>query len=321
MTNPAADSRPRLLTGVKPTGAPHIGNYFGAMRQFIELQDQYECLFMLPNLHSLNTVQDGAQLREFTRELVIDFLTIGLDPKKTMIFLQSDVPAHAELCWIFDSIVTMPYLMRAHAFKDAEAKDKEINVGVFNYPVLMAADILLYDTKIVPVGQDQKQHIEMTRDIAQKFNHIYGDTFILPNAHIMESVAVVPGIDGRKMSKSYNNHIPLFAERAEIAEKVMAIVTDSGSGIPQHVYNIHSLLKSKEELDALYTQHAGKYKALKEALIEDLEAFAAPLREKRKEFAAQEGLIESVLKDGAERAREIANAKMADVKQKTGLTI
>lgn len=320
MTNPAS-SRPRLLTGVKPTGAPHIGNFFGAMRQFVELQDKYECLFMLPNLHSLNSVQDGAQLREYTRELVIDFLTIGLDPQKTMIFLQSDVPAHAELCWIFDSIVTMPYLMRAHAFKDAEAKDREINVGVFNYPVLMAADILLYDTTIVPVGQDQKQHIEMTRDIAQKFNHIYGETFKLPDAHIMESVAVVPGIDGRKMSKSYNNHIPLFAERAEITEKVMAIVTDSGSGIPQHVYNIHSLLKPKTELDALYAEHAGKYKALKEALIEDLEAFIAPLREKRKEFAAQEGLVESILKDGAERASIIASAKMADVKQKTGLTI
>lgn len=314
-------SKPRLLTGVKPTGAPHIGNYFGAMRQFVELQDSYESFYMLANLHSLNSVQNAAELAKYTRNLVLDYLAIGLDPQKSTIFLQSDVPAHAELCWIFDSIVTMPYLMRAHAFKDAEAKDKEINVGTFNYPMLMAADILLYDPKVVPVGQDQKQHVEMTRDIALKFNHIFGETFMLPEAHIIESVAVVPGIDGRKMSKSYNNHIPLFASREEITKLVMSIITDSGAGKPEHVYNIHALIKPQAELDALYAEHAGKYKALKEALIEDLDAFIAPLREKRAEFATQTGLVERVLKEGAEKARAIADAKMQIVKQKTGLVL
>ena len=172
-----------LLSGVKPTGRPHIGNYFGAMKQFVDLQGQYNCYFMIADYHGLNFIQNGDEMRKLILELAIDYLAIGLDPKKSVIFKQSDVVAHTELAWIFDTITTMPYLERAHAYKDAEAKNKEISVGTFNYPMLMAADILLYDTDIVPVGQDQKQHIEYARDTAQKFNNIFGETFTFIRVH------------------------------------------------------------------------------------------------------------------------------------------
>jgi tryptophanyl-tRNA synthetase len=251
-----------LLSGVKPTGRPHIGNYFGAMKQFVESQasGNYECLFMIADYHALNLIQNKDEMKTLIRDLVIDYLAIGLDPQKSVLFKQSDVSAHTELTWIFDTLVTMPYLMRAHAFKDAEAKDKEINVGTFNYPVLMAADILLYDADAVPVGQDQKQHLEYARDIAQKFNNAFGETFKLPEPLIYENVATVPGIDGRKMSKSYSNTIPLFASREEITKAVMGIVTDSGGDIPANVYNIHKLFKSEAELKDLYDANKGKYK-------------------------------------------------------------
>ena len=196
-----------LLSGVKPTGTAHIGNYFGAMKQWRDLQAEYDCYFMIADYHGLNLIQNAEEMRNNITNLIIDYLAIGLDPKKAVLFKQSDVSAHTELTWIFDSITTMPYLMRAHAFKDAEAKDKEINVGTFNYPMLMASDILLYDTDTVPVGQDQKQHIEYTRDTAQKFNNIYGETFKLPEHLILENVAIVPGTDGQKMSKSIGNVI------------------------------------------------------------------------------------------------------------------
>jgi tryptophanyl-tRNA synthetase len=213
----------------------------------------------------------------------------------------------------------MPYLMRAHAFKDSEAKNKEISVGTFNYPVLMAADILLYGTDVVPVGHDQKQHIEYARDIAQKFNNAFGTAFKLPEPVILEHVASVPGIDGQKMSKSYNNTIPLFASREEIAKQVMAIVTDSGADQPANVYNIHKLFKSEAELKPLYNANKGKYKALKEALIEDIDAFARPLRERRAELAKDENKVMVMLKDGAERANKVAAAKLREVKEKIGV--
>ena len=207
-----ADSRPVLVSGVKPTGDLHIGNYFGAMRQFVELTKEglpagqagkYRPFIFVANYHALNSIQDAEEMRRRTREIVMAYLAIGLDPKEITFFKQSDVPAHTELCWIFDTITTMPYLMRAHAYKDAEAKNKELNVGTFNYPMLMAADILLYDAAIVPVGADQKQHIEYARDTAEKFNRIFKeDVFTLPEPYIMPDVAVVPGTDGQKMSKS-----------------------------------------------------------------------------------------------------------------------
>ncbi len=310
-----------LLSGVKPTGRPHIGNYFGAMKQFVDLQNSgdYDCFVFIADYHALNLVQKREEMKQLTKDLILDYLAIGLDQNKSILFKQSDVSAHTELAWIFDTIVTMSYLMRAHAFKDSEAKNKEINVGTFNYPVLMAADILLYGADVVPVGQDQKQHIEYARDIAEKFNHIFGETFKLPEPIIFENVATVPGIDGKKMSKSYDNTIPLFATREEITKAVMSIVTDSGSGIPENVYAIHKLFKSESELKAFYEANSGKYKILKESLIEDIDAFIKPLREKRAELAKDEGLLKEVLSVGQEKANKIANAKLKQVKEAIGV--
>ena len=314
-----------LLSGVKPTGRPHIGNYFGAMKQFVDLLNSgdYDCYFFIADYHALNFIQNADEMRQNTLDLAIDYLAIGLDPKKATLFKQSDISAHTELSCIFDTIVTMPYLMRAHAYKDAVAKNKEINVGTFNYPVLMAADILLYDTDVVPVGQDQKQHVEYARDIAQKFNSIFGETFKLPEPLIIEGVATVPGIDGRKMSKSYNNTIPLFATRDEILKAVMGIVTDSGDvnsdGIPKNVYTIHKLFKPESELKGLYDTNKGKYQTLKESLIEDIDAFIKPLRERRAELAKDEKRMVEILKDGAVKANEKANKKLVEVKRAIGV--
>lgn len=310
-----------LLSGVKPTGRPHIGNYFGAMKQFVDLQNSgdYNCFFFIVDYHALNHIQNATEMRQLTRDLVLDYLAIGLDPKISSLVKQSDISAHTELAWIFDTIVTMPYLMRAHAFKDAEAKNKEISVGTFNYPVLMAADILLYGADVVPVGQDQKQHIEYARDIADKFNHVFGETFKLPEPIILENVATVPGVDGRKMSKSYDNTIPLFATREEITKAVMSIVTDSGAGIPENVYAIHKLFKSEAELKELYSANTGKYKILKDALIEDIDNFIKPLRERREELSKDDNLVKEVLKKGEESANKVANAKLKEVKEKIGV--
>lgn len=311
----------KLLSGVKPTGRLHIGNYFGAIKQFVDLQNEYECNFMVADYHSLNFIQNKEEMKELIRDTVISYLAVGLDPEKAVIFKQSDIQAHTELAWIFDTITTMPYLMRAHAYKDAEAKGKEVSVGTFNYPMLMAADILLYDPDVVPVGQDQKQHVEYARDTAEKFNRIYGEIFKLPEALILEDVAVVPGTDGRKMSKSYGNTIPLFATREEIEKTVMSIVTDSTGERPEHVYNIHKLFKSEAELEKLYEEYKGQYKALKEALIEDVDAFIAPLREKRADIESQGDKVIEVLKAGKEKARAIAETKMEQVRELVGVVL
>ncbi|MDO8594962.1 MAG: tryptophan--tRNA ligase [bacterium] len=319
-----AKDRKILLSGIQPSGRPHIGNYFGAMKQFVDMSAtaDYDCFFMIVDYHALNAIQDAKVMKQNIIDLAIDYLAIGLDPKKSIIFKQSDVSEHTELAWIFDTITTMPYLERAHAYKAAEANlNKEISVGLFNYPMLMVADILLYDTDVVPVGADQKQHVEITRDTAQKFNHIYGDTFKLPEAKILTDVAVVPGIDGRKMSKSYGNTIPLFAEDSEIEKLVMSIVTDSSGGIPKNVYEIHKLFRSEAELGALYKQHEGKYKALKEALIEDIKTFIRPLREKRKAIADDTKAVLKVLKEGGDRAKAVASKKMDDVREKIGVKL
>ncbi len=310
-----------LLSGVKPTGRPHIGNYFGAMKQFVDLQNtgDYNCHLFVADYHALNLIQNKEELKQLTHDLVLDYLAIGLDPNKSTMFKQSDISAHTELAWIFDTIVTMPYLMRAHAFKDAEAKNKEISVGTFNYPVLMAADILLYGTDVVPVGQDQKQHIEYTRDIAEKFNNTFGETFKLPESIILEHVATVPGIDGKKMSKSYNNTIPLFATKEEITKLVMSIVTDSGAGIPENVYAIHKLVRAESELKKLYDENSGKYKILKDALVEDLENFIKPLRDRREGLAKNPDFVKEVLTGGTKKANEIAGAKLSEVKEKIGV--
>ena len=313
-----------ILSGVKPTGRPHIGNYFGAMKQFVDLQNKLASgdhnFIMIADYHGLNFIHDQATMRENTLNLAIDYLAIGIDPVKSTIFKQSDISAHTELGWIFNTITTMPYLMRAHAFKDAEAKNKEISVGAFDYPMLMAADILLYNTDIVPVGQDQKQHVEYARDTALKFNHIFKtETFKLPDVLTIEGVAVVPGTDGQKMSKSYGNTIGLFATREEITKAVMGIVTDSGSDVPKNVYAMHRLLKSEAELAPLYEANKGKYKALKDALVEDIDAFIKPMRERREELARDIDKVHAVLAEGAVKARKQADMKLAEVKKVIGV--
>ncbi|MES2470649.1 MAG: tryptophan--tRNA ligase [Patescibacteria group bacterium] len=310
-----------LLSAIQPSGRPHIGNYFGAMKQFVDLQNEYEAFIMIADYHALNSVQDAKEMRENILNLALDYLAIGLDPKKITLFKQSDVSAHAELTWIFDTVTSMPFLMRAHAFKDAEAKNKEISVGKFNYPILMAADILLYNTDLVPVGQDQKQHIEYSRDIALKFNNIFGEAFKLPEALIKESVAIVPGVDGQKMSKSYKNTIELFASDEEIDKAVMSIVTDSSGEVPKNVYEIHKLFRSKAELDAIYSEHKGKYKALKEALAQDIKAFVGPLREKREKLSQDKAAVIKILEEGALKAKAVADKKLAEVKKKIGVTL
>ena len=314
-------SKKILLSGVQPSGKPHIGNYFGAMKQFVDLSEDYECFFMIADYQALHSLQNPKEMRENIVGVLLDFLAIGLDPKKVTIFKQSDVSEHTELAWIFETITTMPYLMRAHAFKDAEAKNKEIDVGTFNYPMLMAADILLYGADIVPVGADQKQHVEIARDTAEKFNRIFGGTFKLPEPLIMKDVAVVPGTDGRKMSKSYGNTIPLFAEYEEIKKCVMSIVTDSEEGIPKNVYAIHNLLRPAAELLSLYKSKEGKYKELKEILIEDLEKFIAPMRERRKEFEKDIPKALAVLQAGSEKAKSIASKKMEEVRERIGVKV
>jgi len=308
-----------LLSGVKPTGRPHIGNYFGAMKQFVDLQSEYDAYIMVANYHAITSIHDGKELRQLTSDLILDYLAIGLDPEKVCLFKQSDVLEHTELAWIFDCITTVPYLMRAHAFKDAEAKDHEINVGVFNYPMLMAADILLYDADVVPVGRDQKQHIEYTRDTAQKFNNTFGEAFKLPKDLILESVETVPGTDGQKMSKSYGNTIPLFGTDDEIKKAVMGIVTDSSGDTPVNVYAIHKLLRSEAELDALYEEKKGKYKDLKEALLADILALVTPMRERRAYYESHPEIVAEILKKGGEKARAKAQAKMREVREKVGL--
>lgn len=310
-----------FLSGIQPSGKPHIGNYFGMMKQLLGHQGDYDVYVLIVDYHALKSIRDAKEMKQNIIDVVLDYLALGLDPQKVIFFKQSDVSEHTELAWIFDTITTMPYLMRAHAFKDAQVRNKEIDVGTFNYPMLMAADILLYNPDVIPVGADQKQHIEIARDTAEKFNKIYGETFKLPEAMIMKEVAVVPGTDGRKMSKSYGNTIPLFAEYEEIKKAVMSIVTDSGEGIPKNVYAIHTLLRPASELLPIYESKAGKYKELKEMLIEDLEKFIAPMRDRRKEFEKDIPGALAILKAGGEKAKKVASKKMDEVKEKIGVKV
>jgi tryptophanyl-tRNA synthetase len=291
------------------------------IRQLLGQQDEYEVYALIVDYHAMKSVRNPEEMKQNIIDVLLDYLALGLDPNKVTFFKQSDVSEHTELCWIFDTITTMPYLMRAHAFKDAEAKNKEIDVGTFNYPMLMAADILLYSPDIIPVGADQKQHIEIARDTAEKFNNTFGETFKLPKEMIKEEVAIVPGTDGRKMSKSYGNTIPLFAEYEEIKKAVMSIVTDSSEGVPKNVYEIHKLVRPESELKEIYEEKKGKYKELKELLVEDLEKFIAPLREKRKEFANDIPKALAILKEGGERAKKVASAKMDEVREKIGVKV
>jgi len=315
-----------LLSGVQPTGRLHIGNYFGAIRQFIDMQNEHETFVFIADLHALTTVQNREQMMENIINQAIDYLALGLDPEKVTLYKQSAVPQVTEAAWIFNCLTTMPYLMRAHSFKDAEAKNKEINVGLFDYPILMAADILLVDADVVPVGKDQKQHLEIARDTAEKFNNKFGETFKLPTPVIIESVETIPGTDGQKMSKSYNNTIPLFSTREEIQKIVMSIATDSKG--PEeaknpdetNLYKIHKLFISPEkdvEIRARY-ESGISYKDAKEALIEDIDIFMAPLRESRLEWQNKPSEVVKILEKGAEKAGKRIENKMKEVREKVG---
>ncbi|MFH1402231.1 MAG: tryptophan--tRNA ligase [Patescibacteria group bacterium] len=322
--------RKRLISGVKPTGRPHLGNYFGAMKQFVDLQDKYASHIFIADYHALTTMQVAVEMRQNILDIALDYLAIGLEPEKVVLFKQSDVPQVTELTWIFNCITAMPYLARAHAFKDAEVKNKEINVGLFDYPVLMAADILIQDSDVVPVGKDQKQHIEYARNIAEKFNRIFGETFKLPEARILEDVETVPGIDGRKMSKSYGNTIELFAEDDEIKKQVMSITTDSKDiAEPKNpedcnIFALHKLFSLAGELEEIRKKYlAGGlgYKESKEILLKNIKDFIAPLRERRKALAENPEKVLEMLKKGGALARQRAEQKMAEVRQKIGINL
>ncbi len=320
-----------LLSGVKPTGRPHIGNYFGAMKQFVDLQEDYNCMFFIADYHGLNFIQDGPEMKQQIIDLTLDYLALGLDPKKSLIYKQSDIPEHGELTWIFDTITTNAYLERSHAYKDAIANGREVTMGLFNYPMLMAADILMYDIDVVPVGQDQKQHIEYARDTAQKFNHVFKqEVFKLPNAKIVDEVAVVPGTDGRKMSKSYGNTIPLFATKEEITKAVMSIVTDSKplgeprNPLEDNVFKLHTLFETPTKIIALkerYEKGEIGHKESKEILINHIEEFIAPLREKRAHLAQDVDYVLDVLKEGGKRAKQKAEKKMEAVREAIGVKL
>jgi tryptophanyl-tRNA synthetase len=309
----------RLLTGLQPSGALHIGNYFGALKPFTDLYSGYESYLMVADYHALTTVRDSNLLRNNIIDVIRTYLAVGVDPKKATIFAQSQVQEHTELAWIFECLVTVPFLELSHAYKDKVAKGLEANAGLFNYPMLMAADILLYDTDVVPVGEDQRQHLEYAREAAAKFNNAFGQTFKEPKELINKEIAVIPGVDGRKMSKSYGNTVPLFGSKDEIAKAVMSIVTDSGSDRPLNVWNFHKALRPEAELESLYSTNAGKYKILKEALIEDIEKIISPMRDRYNSISESE--VKEILRTGSNQAKEIASAKMTDVRNKVGVTI
>lgn len=306
-----------MLTGLQPSGDLHIGNYFGALKPFVDVYGDYQSYLMVVDYHALTSLKDPAALRKNTIEVVRDYLAAGVDPEKAVIFKQSMVPAHTELAWIFDCLVTVPFLQQGHAYKDKVAKGLEANAGLFTYPMLMAADILLYDTDVVPVGEDQRQHIEYAREAAAKFNTAFGTTFKEPKEKILQGVWVVPGTDGKKMSKSYGNTIPLFGTKDELSKAVMSIVTDSSGEKPENVYAIHKLVKSEDGLTSVYANCQGNYKALKEALIEDLDAVLAPMRERRASISDAD--VAAVLEKGAARAREVSEAKMQAVRKAVGV--
>jgi tryptophanyl-tRNA synthetase len=319
----------RTLTGITPSGRLHVGNYFGAMRPAIEAQTSGDCYYFIADYHSMTSVTDTKERRESTRGIAIDWLASGLDPEKSVFWVQSDVPEVCELTWLIGSLTPMGLLERAHSYKDKTAKGISPNFGLFAYPVLMAADILLYDTNAVPVGQDQRQHLEMTRDIAIKYNQTYGETFVIPEAVIRADVAVVPGLDGQKMSKSYGNTLEIFGDEKALRKKVMSIVMDSRTPAepkPDAEKNLCiQLLKlvAPADVSADFESRlrAGGlgYGDLKKALFEHYWNFFAAARARRDELLADPGYVDQVLKEGAERARSVASVVIKRARKAAGL--
>jgi tryptophanyl-tRNA synthetase len=305
----------RVLSGIQPTGRFHWGNYFGAIRQYIDLQHGNESYYFIANLHALTTVRDAATLRQNTLDAALDLLALGLDPDTATLFVQSDVPEVTELTWLLMAITPMGLLERCVSYKDKVSKGIAADAGLFTYPVLMSADILIYDSEIVPVGADQIQHIEVARDIAGSFNHLFGETFVLPKYKVLESSAKVPGLDGEKMSKSYNNTIEIFEPLKQMRKKIMRIATDSRpmeqpkEPEGDHLFQLYSLFASEEkvnEMAALYRRGGFGYGQVKSALADEAEAYFAEARAKREELAANPKRVEEILADGASRARRKA---------------
>ncbi len=320
------------ITGVKPSGTPHIGNYLGAMKPIIDFQQNCRTYIFLADLHSLTTVRNATELRDNIRNVTLDFLALGLDPEHTVFFRQSDVPEHTELAWIFNCITPFGLMERAHAWKDALATGKkDPTVGLFTYPILMAADILLYQPDIVPVGKDQKQHVEIARDLAEKFNTTFGETFKLPEPSIPENIASIIGTDGEhKMSKSYNNTIQLFADENTLKKQIMSVKTDSTPvEAPKNpdtdtVFKLYSYLASPQEIANLrdkYLAGGFGYGDAKKLLLAKYLEYFGPARQKRIELAKNFGYLDDVLKSGAKEARKTASATMEKVRQKVGLVL
>jgi tryptophanyl-tRNA synthetase len=319
----------RVLSGIQPSGDYlHIGNYFGALRQFVALQDQHEMLLFIADYHSMNSVRDAAQRRAYTHSVALDYLACGLDPNRAMLFRQSDMPEVTELAWMLSTVTPMGLLERAVSYKDKVAQGQPTDHGLFAYPVLQAADILIYRSQLVPVGQDQKQHIEMARDIALRWNHTYGENLlVLPEPYIPEEVAVVPGVDGRKMSKSYGNMIAMFAAPGEVKKAVMGIVTDSTpveapKDPSSHLFQLWGLFASEaERAEMAQRARAGGlgYGEVKKDLLARLTERFAPMRERRAALAMQPSEVEDVLADGARRARAIARPVLDACREASGL--
>ena len=321
----------RILSGVQPSGNLHIGNYFGAIRQFVRMQGEpdAECYYFVANMHAMTTIHDGAELREKSFMVALDFLALGLDPARSVIYLQSDVPEVTELAWMLSSVTPMGLLQRGHSFKDKVAKGIGANHGLFAYPVLMAADILIVRADKVPVGKDQKQHLEMTRDIAAAFNQTYGRELLkVPDELILPEVAVVPGVDGQKMSKSYGNTLEIFAPENELKKRVMSIVTDStpvADPKPTRGNTLYALLKlftPAEEWPAtkrLFVEGGTGYGDLKKRLLGLLLEAFRDARTRREALLRDRGYVEGVLRDGRERAKTVIDRVMADCRHATGL--
>ncbi len=320
----------RVLSGIQPTGRFHWGNYFGAIRQYIDLQNEEAAFYFIANLHALTTVRDPAQLREWTLDAAIDLLALGLNPEKAVLFVQSDVPQVSELCWLLMTGTPMGLLERCHAYKDKKAKGLPADAGLFTYPVLMAADILAYDSDTVPVGEDQVQHIEVCRDLAASFNHHFGEVFKMPKAKLLDNSKKVPGTDGEKMSKSYNNTLEVFEDPKAQRKKIMRIVTDSRpmeqpkEPEGDHLFQLYSLVATdaeREEMAALYRRGGFGYGEIKKALADAAEKYFAEPRAKRIELAAQPNRVLEILADGADRARRKADEVLKRAQRACGVTL
>jgi len=320
----------RVLSGIQPTGRPHWGNYFGAIRQYIDLQTDNQGYYFVANLHALTTVRNREQLSRLTLDAAIDLLALGLDPQKATLFVQSDVPEVSELCWLMMTGAPMGLLERCHAYKDKKEKGLAADAGLFTYPVLMAADILAYDAEIVPVGVDQVQHIEVCRDLAGSFNHEFGEVFVLPKARVLDSSAKVPGTDGEKMSKSYNNTVQIFEDPAVMRKQVMRITTDSRpmeqpkDPDSDHLYQLFSLFSAeapRQEMAALYRRGGFGYGQIKKALADAAEAYFAAARERRAYLVSHPQEVVEILADGARRARQKAQEVLRRAQKACGLAV